>query len=210
MGKEVLYQHNDVLQLRHLVMQQRAAELGRLIDGIQQGRKTNTDQLFELMYPELRRLAVAKMRRERSDHSWHPTVLVNELYLELLKNRAFDTAEADDERRKAFLGLAGFLMKRLLILHSRPLRQRTPHDGDEVLVNLATQPIDPESTVYVESLLDRMEAVDPRLRTVVEMRVFHGNSQDDIASRLGCSARSVGTLWSFARQWLAKELAREA
>ncbi len=186
-------------------MQQKTSELGCLIDGVRQGKKANTDELFELLYPELRRLAVARMRREGSGHSWQPTLLVNELYIELLKNRAFDQGEADEERRKAFLGLAGFLMKRLLILHSRPLRQRARHEGEEALVEVAAGG-QGESAALVESMLERIERVDPRLRTVVEMRVFQGSSQEEIAAQLGCSTRSVGTLWSFARQWLAKEL----
>ena len=191
-------------------MQQKSGcTLAPLINQASQGRKTNTDQLFELLYPELRRMALARMRRERSGHSWHPTLLVNELYLELLKNRAFDNSEPDADQRQAFLGLAGFLMKRLLILHSRPLRQRVQHQDLEVLDGSAIASADPESALYVEGLLERLEAVDPRLRTVVEMRVFQGTTSDEIAAQLGCSTRTAGTLWSFARQWLATELESE-
>src|SRR5438552_815492 len=82
-------------------------------DGVA-GRKLNTDQLFEMLYPELRRLAAARMQRESSGHSWQPTLLVNELYLELLKNRALDHLPPEISQRHQFMGLAAFLMKRLL------------------------------------------------------------------------------------------------
>jgi ECF sigma factor len=54
--------------------------------GFRRGDKTSADRLMEILYPELRRLAAARMRRERSRHSWQPTMPVNELYLELARN----------------------------------------------------------------------------------------------------------------------------
>ena len=56
-----------------------------LMAELRSGSKEAAHRLTELLYPELRRLAAAKMRSERAEHSWQPTLLVNELYLELLK-----------------------------------------------------------------------------------------------------------------------------
>src|SRR4051794_27116567 len=107
-----------------------------LMAGFRAGEKYSTDQLMELLYPELRRMAAARLRREGPGHSWQPTLLVNELYLELLRNRKIGGVSGGAElERNAFLGLAGFLMKRLLILHSRPLRQRVAKVDSEVLEN---------------------------------------------------------------------------
>src|SRR6188474_3188256 len=92
-------------------------------------------QLVDLCYPELRRMAAAKMRSERSDHTLQPTALVHELYLELLRVRGLGESEAGDERA-AFFGLAGLMMKRLLIHHARPLYRRTEH----VELNAAAEP----------------------------------------------------------------------
>jgi RNA polymerase sigma factor (sigma-70 family) len=52
----------------------------------------------------------------------------------------------------------------------------------------------------VEELLSGLEAIDPRMRSVVELRVFEGMTNEEIASQLGCSSRSVQTYWSFARR----------
>ena len=169
------------------------------------GRKATADQLFELLYPELRRLAAARMRREAGGHSWQPTLLVNELYLELLKNKALDRLPGEAAQKHQFMGLAAFLMKRLLILHSRPLSQRAQSAGLESLGDLPSDP-NAESLQCVEDLLCRIERVDPNFRTVVEMKVFEGSTHEEIAARLGCTSRSVGTYWSFARQWLETEL----
>src|SRR5271154_5520740 len=82
-------------------------------------------QLVELFYPELRRIAAARMRRERSDHTLQPTAMVHQLYLELVKVKALRPASSDGaDEKAAFLGLAAYLMKRLLIHHARPLSKR--------------------------------------------------------------------------------------
>lgn len=180
-----------------------------LFQGLKTGRKGTADHLFRTLYPELRRLASARMRREGCGHSWQPTLLVNELYLELLKNKVFDNNSFTDERKAEFLSLAGFLMHRLLIVHSRPLRQRVTEVDEPVFDDLPANTPSPESALFVEGLLARIEEVDPKLRHVVEMRVFEGKSNEEIAAQLGCTTRSVTNWWAFARQWLGKELERQ-
>jgi len=98
--------------------------VARLIADFRKGDKAAADNLVELLYPELRKLAAAKMRGERTEHTWQPTLLVNELYLALVKTRALGNGSRADEEKAAFLGLAGHVMKHLLIDHSRPLYRR--------------------------------------------------------------------------------------
>jgi RNA polymerase sigma factor (sigma-70 family) len=64
-----------------------------------------------------------------------------------------------------------------------------------------------EALNNVESALDGLEQIDPRLRAVVEMKIFEGCTGDEIAERLQCSPRSVASYWNFARNWLRKEWA---
>ncbi len=88
-----------------------------------QGDKQAANELVEIFYPELHRLANSRMKRERAGHSWQATLLVNELYLELVKIKALPAREetGGGSEKAAFFGLAAMLMKRLLIHHSRPL-----------------------------------------------------------------------------------------
>ena len=44
------------------------------------------ERLFGAVAGELRRVAVAYLRRERTDHTLEPTALVNEAYLRLVDN----------------------------------------------------------------------------------------------------------------------------
>ena len=177
--------------------------VARLMEDFRKGNKAAADSLVELLYPELRKLAAARMKGERTEHTWQPTLLVNELYLALVKIKALGNGSVADEKA-AFLGLAGHVMRRLLIDHSRPLYRRAEktqlHDmPDPVHTGI-------ESVQFVEQLLSRLGALDPKLRCVVEMRVFEGLTGDEISQQLGCSPRTVANLWTFAKRWLSREL----
>ena len=83
---------------------------------------------METYYPELRRMAGRLMKREGAGDTWQPTVLINELFLELVRMKRLpdDPQSIDKLPPDAFLGLAGHIMKRLLIHHARPLYKRDP------------------------------------------------------------------------------------
>ncbi|HLG98590.1 MAG TPA: ECF-type sigma factor [Bryobacteraceae bacterium] len=178
----------------------------QLFADFRSGDKTATNRLVAVLYPELRRIAAAQMRSERAEHSWQPTVLVNELYLELLKVKSFQSgrAHADGQDKEAFFSLAAHMMKRLLIHHARPLAARaTKVPVDE---SLDAGDADFCRLQEIEDLLGHLAKIDPRLRSVVEMKVFEDLSIAEIAAQLNCSPRSVARYWSFARQWLKERL----
>ncbi len=160
-------------------------------------------ELLELFYPELKMLAARHLKTERSGISWQPTLLVNELYLQLVKVKALPPAQADHHNdRGAFFALAGQIMRRLLIHHSRPLSskaQKVP-----LWEELRNQP--ERHTIEAEHLLSRLEAIKPVLRRVVELKVFEGLTAEEIAAQLGCATVTVHRHWQFSRHWLASEL----
>ena len=176
--------------------------VGDLIAELRQGKHEAAGELMEALYPELRRIAASKMKFERADHTWQPTALVHELYLQLLKSKSL--GNPDDPREKAtFFGLAGHMMMRLLIHHSRPLHRRV----QKLSIALDRPPnIFEEDLNGVETLLADLASVDPQLRSIVEMKVFEGLSVDEMASRLKCSSRTIERRWNFARHWLATQL----
>ena len=170
------------------------------------GNPEAAGKLVDLFYPELRRLASSRMLGEGANHTWQPTVLVHELYLELTRIKALpaDSAANQDERN-AFFGLAAFLMKRLLVHHARPLPKRITKTEITEALGLAVS--GEESLAEIESLLNRLHAIDPKLREVVEMKAFEGLSREEIAARLGCSVRTVARHWDFAQHWLQQAIA---
>src|SRR4051794_35920802 len=130
-------------------------------------------QLVDVFYPELRRIAAARMRAERPDHTLQPTAVVHQLYLELVKVKALRPASSDGEGEKAaFLGLAAYLMKRLLIHHARPLSKRA--EKAELADLPVPEPGNQHSLVEIDDVLNRLAAINPALRRVVELRVFEG------------------------------------
>jgi RNA polymerase sigma factor (TIGR02999 family) len=181
--------------------------VGDLIAQAREGNREAADDLMQALYPELRRIAASRMKGERPDHTWQPTVLVHELYLELLRSNSL-RGNADPREKAAFFGLAGHMMMRLLIHHSRPLYRRVQKlsiAAGEQLPRTFDQNLD-----GVETLLDDLARVDPQLRAVVEMKVFEGLSVEEMGARLGCSTRTVERRWNFARHWLATQLGKSA
>src|SRR5687767_7756003 len=147
--------------------------VARLMRDLRHGSNAAKTELVKALYPELRRVAAAKMKRERANHTLQPTAIVNELYLELLKIRGLPDREyIDHEERAAFMRLAGKVMDRLLIHHARRLPSRVERvewdDTDD------RSDFDGEALQRVEDALVKLEAIEPRLRAVVEMKVFEG------------------------------------
>ncbi len=160
-------------------------------------------KLMELLYPELKRLAASHLRKERQGHSWQPTVLVNELFLEISRIKGLPSSQKSyNDDKAAFFALAGLLMRRLLIHHARPLSQKI--EKVPIWSDLRSSP--ESDLAEVESLLQHLEKIDPILRTVVEMKVFEGYTAEEIASKIGCAPISVYRHWQFARHWLGTKL----
>jgi len=182
-----------------------ADTVARLMASFRNGDHEAAGQLVELFYPELRRIAAARMRSERPDHTLQPTAVVHQLYLELVKVKALRPGGSDGANEKAaFLGLAAYLMKQLLIHHARPLSKRA---GKAQLRDLLEPHSSAEqSLVEIEDVLNRLAAVNPALRRVVELRVFEGLTREEIAREMGCGTATVARHWGFARNWLEEAL----
>ena len=180
-------------------------QISHAFENASNGTLSGPDELIQAFYPELKRLAAAKMRRESVEHSWQPTVLINELYLELLKVKGLRPVQPQDQGQKsAFFALAGQVMKWLLIRHSRPLAWKAEKTEISVLLPEASPGVG--AAAQLDNLLDKLAAIDPQLRMVVELRVFEGLSIEESAARLGCSPRTVTRNWRFAKVWLQGNL----
>ena len=181
-----------------------ADSVARLMASFRSGDHEAAGRLVELFYPELRRMAAARMRAERSDHTLQPTAVVHQLYIELVKIKALRPAGSDGspDEKAAFLGLAAYLMKQLLVHHARPLSKRVAKT--ELPDMPGPQSASEHSLIEIDDALNRLAAINPALRRVVELRVFEGLTREEIAQKMGCGTATVARHWNFARTWLAE------
>jgi RNA polymerase sigma factor (TIGR02999 family) len=165
------------------------------------------EAMMPLVYDELRRLASALMRRERSDHTLQPTALVHEAYLRLIEQR-----KVDWRNRAQFVGLAAVMMRRILVNHARDRSAAkrggdAPHAPITIAADLAAAPA--VDLLELNDALDRLAELDARKSQVVELKFFGGLTTAEIAAVLNTSDATVERDWTFARAWLYDAIAGE-
>jgi RNA polymerase sigma factor (TIGR02999 family) len=178
-------------------------EITRLLDEWRAGSREAEAQLFERLYPELRRIAHSLVKADGRDPTLQPTALVHELYMRLVtvKDRNF-------ENRRAFYKYAAVAMRRLLIDYWRRPRVALVPLGD-----LANRILSKEEkialSVAVHGILDDLAKDHPEWCTVVELKFYLGLDNPSVAEVVGRSLKTVERIWHDARWWLFEKLGPE-
>jgi RNA polymerase sigma factor (TIGR02999 family) len=173
-------------------------------------RPVQPNEMFPVIYGELRRVAQRYLGRERRDHTLQPTALVHEAWLRLQKERGDEW-----QGRTHGLALGAQAMRRLLIDHGRNQKRVKRGGGaqpvalDDLLIAGATAAVPVEDLLTLEAALTRLEAVDPRAAQVVVLRFYSGMTSPEVAEHMGLSVRTVEAEWTHARAWLKRELSGE-
>ncbi len=166
------------------------------------GDKDAENRVLSLVYDELRRIAHASMRRERDGHTLQATELAHEAYIRLVANRK------DWENRAHFYAIAAKTMRRILVDYARARNALKRPQGKRVDLNEMDLrfEIDPTEVLALDRALTKLAEWDARRSRVVEMRIFGGLSETEIANVLDIGVRTVKRDWSLARAWLYGEL----
>jgi RNA polymerase sigma factor (TIGR02999 family) len=172
-------------------------DVTRILSAIEHGDPHAAKQLLPLVYDELRRLAAQKLAQERPGQTLEATALVHEAYLRLVGDQQF-------ANRRHFFAAAAEAMRRILIESARR-KQLAPRLHLEELDPVATAPDD--RLLELNDALVRLSGIEPAAAKIVELRMFAGLSVDEAAATLGLSRATAYRDWSFARAWLATELA---
>ncbi|MEO8256042.1 MAG: ECF-type sigma factor [Acidobacteriota bacterium] len=165
------------------------------------------EEVFPVIYGELRRVARRYLGRERRNHTLQPTALVNEAWLRLQNDRG-----AQWQGRTHGLALAAQAMRRLLVDHGRHQKRQKRGGGaqnvvlDDLIKAASTAAVPIEDLLTLEAALTRLEAIDPRGAQVVVLRFFSGLSSPEVAEHLGVSVRTVESDWTHARAWLKRQM----
>jgi len=176
-----------------------------LIARAREGDQEALGGLFELLYPDLRRIAHARLSKHVRDAVMDTTSLVHECYLKFAQASRLSPAD-----RVHFLAYAAAAMRSIIVDAARAnLAQRRGGDAPHVTLNtnVAESVPGPENEILdVHAALDDLARLDERLAKVVEMRYFAGMKDEDIGAALGLTDRTVRRDWEKARVLLASAL----
>jgi RNA polymerase sigma factor (TIGR02999 family) len=175
---------------------------------MESGTPQAAEELLALVYDELRRVAAAKMARERPGHTLQPTALVHEAWL-----RLGGDAQPVWQNRRHFFGAAAEAMRRVLIGNAR--RKHAARRGldaqhldiDAPEIEIVT-PVADDELLQVHDALDRLAVEDPRKAELVKLRYFAGMSIEEAAEALGISDRTAKRDWTYARAWHGEAIER--
>lgn len=182
------------------------APLTQLLALAANGERDAIDRLYTALYPELRKIAHARLYGQTGALQLQTTVLVHESFLRLV-----DSSRLQLPDRKHFFAYAAKTMRNIIIDFAREhLTERrgggaTPMPLDTEIAD-AIGNEDDANLIRINDALLALEAVDPELARVVEMRYFAGYSEVEIAELLGSSERTVRRQWDKARTFLLATL----
>jgi len=160
------------------------------------------EQLFPLIYDDLRAMAHRQLQREQPGQTLVTTALVHEAYLKLT-----DSTLVAARGRAYFFAAAARAMRQILIdnarRHARLKRDPGDHGPQLAVDQFAVDMMD------LHEALEQLAQRTPRAARVVEYRFFGGLTVEETGQALGVSPRTVKNDWALARAWLYRALERE-
>ena len=182
-------------------------DVTQLLVNWSKGDQSALDELMPLVYGELRRLAGAYLRRERSNHTLQSTALVNEAFMRLVNQR-----DVQWRNRAHFYAIAAQMIRRILVDYARSQHAEKRGSGAvklELDVALALPLKSDLDLVRLNDALDRLAELDSRQSRLVELRFFTGLSIEETAEVMQLSPATIKREWASARAWLFREMSRE-
>lgn len=183
------------------------SEVTILLREARQGKPEAIGELFELVYPELKRIARHRLKRDDGGTYLNTTALVNECYLKFS-----GAGQLSPQDRAHFLAYAASAMRSIVVDAARA-RLTDRRNSGERAVTLDSAIVDAtpsgeEELLYVHEAMAELQRIDKRMAQVVEMRYFGGMTDAEIGEALELSAKTVRRDWDKARMILAASLRR--
>ena len=162
-------------------------------------------QLYVQLYPEIKRVARARLADAGGVVGLNTTAVVHEGFL-----RMADQQGLQGESRGQFFAYVGQVLRSVVIDHLRA-SGRDKRGGDQVMVTLShaaevAAPIaEAADLLAIDHALQRMRDIDPGLHQLLEMHVFAGLGLAEVAELRGVTVRTINRDLLKART-LLKEL----
>ena len=166
---------------------------------VQAGDRDAQARLYEAVYPVLRRMAASKSG-VRAGATVSPTMVVNELFLKIA-----DSSVLDSQDRHHFFATCSRAMRFIVTDFARSAlskKRGVGFDHCEFTTALASQPDRAQELLEIDSALNDLESVEPRLRELVELKFFGGLTHGEIGDLLQLSERTIKRDWVRARAFL--------
>lgn len=162
-----------------------------------------TNDLPEL-YEKLRELASHHFHRQRRDHTLQPTALVHEVFMRLVRGKKYKELHGTD-----LLKMAARAMRSVLVDHARrktALKRQAPGHRVPIEFDVSAYVTEGTDVTALDEALERLFKLEPQWGTIVELRFFGGYGEEEIATLLGLTPRTVRRHWRMAKAWLRNEI----
>ena len=170
---------------------------------LKKGDAVASDQMFALVYDELKRLAHDKLRHEADGQSLQTTALVHEVYVRLVGSNH------EWQGRAHFFGAAAEAMRRILVERARArhsLKRGRGWKRIELEERHTAGDVPPGELLAVHEIFDRLADAHPVEAEIAKLRYFAGFNATESARVLDIPISSAHRYWKFARAWLIREL----
>lgn len=184
-----------------------SADVTTLLEAIRGGEPAAANQLFNLLYSELKQLAQRQLSRQSQDRpaSLDTTALVHESYLKLI-----DGGALKPEDRSHFFAYTASVMRSVIVDFARnQLAEKRGGQYLQVTLNTGvadTTPVDNAQLLQIHEAIDELTAIDARMGKLVELRYFAGLNEQEAADTLGISKRTAQREWEKSRLFLHASL----
>lgn len=182
------------------------SKVTQILAAIEKGELQGLDELFPLVYQELRRLAAQRLKRELPGQTLQATALVHEAYLRLVgsENQSWSN-------RRHFFCAAAEAMRRILIENAR--RKKSLRRGGELKridfdesILVKDNVTNEDNLIALDEALEKLSGKDKVKADLVKLRYFAGLSGEQAAEVLGISSSTADRYWAYARSWLRLEI----
>ncbi len=182
------------------------SDVTRILSAIEQGDSRAIERLLPLVYNELRKVAAAKLTKEKPGQTLQATALVHEAYIRLVDQ----STPQQWANTRHFFAAAAEAMRRILIERARQ-RRSLKRGGNRQRVDLETAepvvlPIACDDILGLEEALRKLEQKDRRKAELVKLRFFAGLTTAQAAQALGVSTTTAENDWAYTRSWLRLEM----
>lgn len=181
-----------------------SGKITELLYQIEQGNLAAHDELARLVRASLKRIAANRLRRERPDHLYQTSDLVQEAYLRLFRIRNIQW-----EGREHFFKVAAMQMRRILVDYAR--RERPEGQDNLALEDVPGLSLNADPSILeVNRILDNLAQIDPRRALIVELRHFGGYKIEEIAEITRIPLGTVKRHWASAKAFFKLQLGATA